>query len=174
MYTHIRTHTTHTHTRTHTHTLHIRITQTYCMAPNICDTIFSWILVISCVSRKYWSQKFYFSMCSYKFVVPVSKSSLLSPIGKLKFCTVPSSSIAAANQEVSKLCYPLTWLNIPPSLRTKTARLRATTGNYDILHGTCTSAALRHFKKEFAELKWSCVRGSSHVLIILRPDPLEK
>ena len=37
---------------------------TYRMAPNICETIFLWISVILCVSRKYWTRKFKFSICS--------------------------------------------------------------------------------------------------------------
>ena len=43
-----------------------------------------------------------FSMSSFKFFKPVSKNSLPSRTGNLSH-TIPSSSIAAANKEVSKV-----------------------------------------------------------------------
>ena len=81
------------------------------------------------------------------------KSSLSSPIGKLP-CTVPSSSIAAANLEVSKLLpigmteHPTQSASLPTQKGTYakfTPKQRTTIGNYAILHGT--SAALQHSKK---------------------------
>ena len=54
-------------------------------------------------------------MSLFKYFKPVSKSSLPSPNGKLS-CAVPSSSLAAANQEVSKLLPVGVTVSIPPSL----------------------------------------------------------
>ena len=75
------------------------------------------------------------------------KSSLPSPNGKLS-CTVPSSSIAAANLEVSKLLPASVTEHFTQSASLATQRgtyanltpkQRATIGNYAILHGTCAA-----------------------------------
>ena len=93
------------------------------MTPNICETIFSWISVIPCcVSRKYWTRKFWFSICSLsqdpllytgwraccnhqmeKILVPFHHRlyrlhyEVYTIYGSIQFY------IATANQEVSKL-----------------------------------------------------------------------
>ena len=91
-------------------------------------------------------------MSLFKYFKPLMKSSLPSPIGKLSG-TIPSSSIAAANLEVSKVLPAVSALVTWGNYAKLTPKQKAVIGNYAMLHGT--SAALNHFKKEFPELKWS-------------------
>ena len=96
----------------------------------------------------------------FKPTKPSSGSQLPEPDGHLSI-TVPSTSIVAANQEVSKVL--ATEKSASGSSGSKqrgtyakyTPKQKATIGNYSILHGT--SAALRYFKAEFPDLKWSTV-----------------
>ena len=95
----------------------------------------------------------------FKPTKPSSGSQLPEPDGQLSM-TVPSTSIVAANQEVSKVL--ATEKSASGSeqrgIRTYakyTPKQKATIGNYSILHGT--SAALRYFKTKFPDLKWSTV-----------------
>ena len=81
----------------------------------------------------------------------LKRSSLPSPNGELSHI-IPSSSIAAANQEVSKVLSAISAPVTRGNYAKFTPKQKAAVGNYAVLHGT--SAALRHFKTEFPELKW--------------------
>ena len=90
------------------------------------------------------------SLSLFKYFKPLSKSSLPSPDGQLSR-TVPSSSIAAANQEVLKLL-PLPTVKDSPAQSVSsgtqargtytkfTLKQKATVGNYAVLHGTSAPA----------------------------------
>ena len=95
----------------------------------------------------------------FKYFKPLSRSSLPDPNGKLSR-TIPSSSIAAANQEVSQILAaggdkdPQSASSTTRAPYAKfTPKQKATVGNYAVSNGT--SAALWRFKTEFPGLKWS-------------------
>ena len=93
----------------------------------------------------------------FKPTKPSSGSQLPEPDGHLSI-TVPSTSIVAANQEVSKVLATEKSASRSKQRGTYakyTPKQKATIGNYSILHGT--NAALRYFKAEFPDLKWSTV-----------------
>ena len=110
-----------------------------------------------------WLENLFMMTGLYKYFKPTKPSSgsqLPEPDGHLSI-TVPSTSIVAANQEVSKVL--ATEKSASGSSGSKqcgtyakyTPKQKATIGNYSISHGT--SAALRYFKAEFPDLKWSTV-----------------
>ena len=112
-----------------------------------------------------------FAMSLYKYfkAIPVNKpasgSSLPSPDGHLSL-TVPSTSIVAANQEVVKVLATDKSASGSKQRGTYTKytpKQKATIGNYSVWNGT--SAALRHFKAEFPDLKWSTVNDWKAAII---------
>ena len=113
-----------------------------------------------------------FSMSLFKYFKLVSKNTLPSPTGNLSH-TIPSSSIAAANKEVSKVLPTVTEHPGAQSVSSATQhgcysnftpKQKATIGNYAVLHGP--SAALWYFKKDFPTLKWSTVNDWKNAIII--------
>ena len=93
----------------------------------------------------------------FKPTKPSSGSQLPEPDGQLSMI-VPSTSIVAMNQEVSKVLPTEKSASGSKQLgmyAKYTPKQKAKIGNYSILHGT--SAALRYFKAEFPDLKWSTV-----------------
>ena len=119
------------------------------------ETIFSWISVITCVLRKYWTQ---FSICS------LSQDSLLytgwrapchHQMKTTLYCSIQFYSCSKP-ESVKITSYPPVWLTEHPTQSALsptqkgtyailTPKQRATIENYAILHGTST--ALWHFKK---------------------------
>lgn len=68
--------------------------------------------------------------------------------------TIPSTSIVATNQEVSKVLAMEKSVSESKQCGTYakyTPKQKATIGNYSILHGT--SATVRHFKIKFPDIK---------------------
>ena len=109
------------------------------------------------------------SLYKYFKAIPVNKpasgSSLPSPDGHLSL-TVPSTSIVAANQEVVKVLATDKSASGSKQRGTYTKytpKQKATIGNYSVWNGT--SAALRHFKAEFPDLKWSTVNDWKAAII---------
>ena len=102
---------------------------------------------------------------------PASGSSLPSPDGHLSL-TVPSTSIDAANQEVVKVLATEKSAGGSKQRGTYTkytAKQKATIGNYSVWNGT--SAALRHFKADFPDLKWSTVNDWKAAIIRKKREP---
>ena len=97
-----------------------------------------------------------------KYFKPVSKSSLHAITNwkiKVSYCSIQFYSCSKPGSVKIAIRWR-DWTSHPVCALKQLDWEVATTGNYTILHGTCTSAALRHFKKEFPELKRSSVRGS--------------
>ena len=77
-------------------------------------------------------------MSLFKYFKPLSKSSLPSPNSELSY-TIPSSYIAAANQEVSKVLSAISALVTQGIYAKFTPKQKAAIGNYAVLQGTSTA-----------------------------------
>ena len=149
------------------------------MAPNICETINYFREFRYCTTchenirlENLLAMSSYPSLYNYFKAIPVNKpasrSSLPSPDGHLSL-TVPSTSIDAANQEVVKVLATEKSAGGSKQRGTytkDTPKPKATIGNYSVWNGT--SAALKHFKAEFPDLKWSTVNDWKAAIIIIR------
>uniref|UniRef100_A0A1X7UUQ0 DDE-1 domain-containing protein n=1 Tax=Amphimedon queenslandica TaxID=400682 RepID=A0A1X7UUQ0_AMPQE len=102
-------------------------------------------------------------MALYRFFKPVVKPieeqvkpTLPSPDGDLSLI-VPSSSIEAANKKVAEVieANACSTTSKRATYIKYSASDRATIGNYAVQHGT--SAAVKHFNKDFPNLNWSTV-----------------
>ena len=96
-------------------------------------------------------------MSLFKYFKVSSSSPLPSPSGPLS-AEIPSTAINAANEEVLKALKASedeSGVKRRGSYKKYTAKEKATVGNYALMHGT--SAALRNFKSQYPDLKYTTV-----------------
>ena len=104
-------------------------------------------------------------MSLYAYFEKTSKSCLPNPQGPLSK-QLPSSCIESANQQVEELAKQTTIVGKSGKrgpYKKYSPKERAEVANYATLHGT--SAAIRHFKARFPDLKWTTVNDWKEAML---------